>query len=434
MNAPAGKVATAAAPSCDHARYEREIEELSHEILERYEEVNTLYRLTDSFLDMFDEDAILARLLSEAARAVRASSGWIAALGGHGEFSGVARFGESASAVPLDRLRPLAERSIAEGRALLRESRTGPRGAAGPTMAIPLPGKIAPIGVLVLARSSGEEPFRSGEQRLASTVASYGASVIENRRLVLAMKDADRVRGEIEIARRIQTGLLPPEDPKVPGLQVAGMCRPAEDIGGDYFGYTHVSPGRFGITIADVSGHSIGAAIGMVMARCLIQSEAHRISSPSRILTRVNDLLCRDLTDPGMFVTVFLAVYEEDSGQFRYTNAGHNPPLVNRAATGTIETLSGGGPGLGIVPDARYQEFAEMLLPGDAVLLYTDGVTEARSGEGEMFGIGRLREAVGASSGRSAREMVEQIVETVTGWRGGPVFADDLTVVAARKE
>src|SRR5439155_12280380 len=219
----------------------------------------------------------------------------------------------------------------AEGRVLLRDSRSDPRGKRGPTMAIPLPGKIAPIGVLVLARPHGSPPFGSGEQRLAATVASHGANVVENRRLVLAMKDAERVKGEIEIARKIQLGLLPMADPKVPGLQVSGICRPAEDIGGDYFGYAHVSPGRFGITIADVSGHSIGAAIGMVMARCLIQSEAHRSSSPSRIMTRINDLLCRDLTDPGMFVTVFLAVYEEDGASLRHTNAGHNPPLVYRA-------------------------------------------------------------------------------------------------------
>jgi len=86
------------------------------------------------------------------------------------------------------------------------------------------------------------------------------------------------VKGEIEIARRIQLGLLPMEDPKVPGLQVSGICRPAEDIGGDYFGYTHVSPGRFGLTIADVSGHSIGAAIGMVMARL-----PHPVRSPPQL-------------------------------------------------------------------------------------------------------------------------------------------------------
>jgi sigma-B regulation protein RsbU (phosphoserine phosphatase) len=148
----------------------------------------------------------------------------------------------------------------------------------------------------------------------------------------------------------------------------------------------------------------------------------------------VNDLLCRDLTDPGMFVTVFLGVYEEDSAVMRYTNAGHNPPLIDRVTTGSIEMLTGGGVGMGIVPEARYQELSAKLDPGDMVVLYTDGVTEARGASGEQFGLERLQEPVRACRGMSARKTVEEIVSRVTDWRGRPVFADDLTVVAARKE
>jgi len=269
---------------------------------------------------------------------------------------------------------------------------------------------------------------------LVAAVASVGSGVLENRRLALDMKRTERVRGEIDIARRIQQGLLPSEDPKVPGLQVAGLCRPAQDIGGDYFGYAHVCPGRFGIAIADVSGHSIGAAIGMVMARCLIQSEAHQSISPSRIFSRVNALLARDLTDPGMFVTAFLLVYDEASGRIAYTNAGHNPPLLLRASSGNVALLGRGSLALAILPETRYDDRTCTMRPGDMLLLYTDGLTEARSPKGEMFGIDRLTAALQRCRHMGARQTVNAIVEEVTRWRGAPDFVDDLTLVVARKE
>lgn len=431
MNVQAGTLV--GVPSCDHARYESDIEELSLEILERYEEVNVLYRLSDSFRDMFDEEAILARLLNEAAHSVHASSGCVSVLQAGGGFVHSAGFGGREPAANFGVVEPLVRRALEEGRGLSLESQKYDDGFSGPTMIVPLPGKVSPIGALVLWRLADTGPFRSGEQRLVATVAAHGASVVENRRLVLAMNEAMRVKGEIEIARSIQAGLLPSADPDVKGLQVAGVCRPAEDIGGDYFGYTRVSPGRFGITIADVSGHSIGAAIGMVMARCLIQSEAHRVASPARILTRVNELLCRDLGDPAMFVTVFLAVYQEDTGTLTYTNAGHNPALIHRGATHRIERLSGGGPGLGIVTDARYEERSQILNLGDTIVFYTDGITEARSPEGEMFGLERLEEVVARNEHTTARGTVAEIVERIAAWHGGPLFKDDLTVVVARR-
>ena len=300
-------------------------------------------------------------------------------------------------------------------------------------MSVPLPGETAPVGALVLERPVHVEAFRSGDLRLVAAVASVGAGVIENRRLALEMKRAERVRGEIEIARRIQQGLLPSEDPLVLGLEVAGLCRPAQDIGGDYFGYSHVGPGRFGITIADVSGHSIGAAIGMVMARCLIQSEAHLSTSPARIDSRVNELLNRDLTDPGMFVTAFLTVYEEQTGRFHYTNAGHNPPLLYRSGTETIAPLRGGSLGLGILPGTRYHDSVESLWSGDMLVLYTDGLTEARSGAGEMFGLDRLKKTVLECCRMGAREAVDAIVDRVVRWRLAAEFVDDITLVVAKK-
>lgn len=416
----------------EHARLEREIEDLSHEILERYEEVNILYRLCDSFQDIFDEKEILERLLEEASASVHARAGWIA-MAGDTDGSAprvVAPHGAESPAAAAS----LASQAMVENRILTLEGASSALDRGAHLMAVPLPGKTGPIGALVLEKADTDAPFRSGDSRLVAAVAAVGASIVENRRLARHMKEAERVQGEIEIARRIQQGLLPAEDPSVEGLQIAGLCRPAQDIGGDYFGYTHIGPGRFGITIADVAGHSIGAAIGMVMARCLIQSEAHRTESPSRIATRVNELLNRDLTDPGMFVTAFLAVYETGSGRFLYTNAGHNPPLLYRAASKSITALRGASLGLGILSGTRYFERVETLEQGDLLVLYTDGLTEARSPSGEMLGEDRLQQAVASCSAMGAREAVHAIIERATLWRGSPEFADDVTLVVARKE
>jgi sigma-B regulation protein RsbU (phosphoserine phosphatase) len=412
---------------------EREIEDLSQEILERYEEVNILYRLSDSFRDVFDERQILERLLSEAARSVQASAGWISVLTPEGSL---------APPVSLDRGRrgrekeamALAARTIAEIRSITLDGDEDPASPRPALLSVPLPMKSGPMGALVLEKPVRSRGFRASDVSLVAAVASVGSGVLENRRLALDMKRTERVRGEIEIARRIQQGLLPSKDPTVPGLQVAGLCRPAQDIGGDYFGYSHVCPGRFGIAIADVSGHSIGAAIGMVMARCLIQSEAHQSTSPSRIFSRVNELLNRDLTDPGMFVTAFLAVYDEATGRIAYTNAGHNPPLFLRASSGKVTSLERGSLALAIIPGTRYDDSTCTMRPGDVLLLYTDGLTEARSSTGEMFGIARLSEALQRCRHLSARQAVDAIVEDVTRWHGASDFVDDLTLVVARKE
>lgn len=412
---------------------EREIEDLSQEILERYEEVNILYRLSDSFRDVFDEHQILVRLLTEAARSVHASAGWISVLTPDGNLS---------PPVSLDRGRrgrekeamALAARTIAEARSITLESDEDPSSARPELLSVPLWAKSGPMGALVLEKPARSRGFRASDVSLVAAVASVGSGVVENRRLALDMKRTERVRGEIDIARRIQQGLLPSADPTVRGLQVAGLCRPTQDIGGDYFGYSHVCPGRFGITIADVSGHSIGAAIGMVMARCLIQSEAHQSSSPSRIFSRVNELLNRDLTDPGMFVTAFLAVYEEATGRIAYTNAGHNPPLFLHASSGKVTALRGGSLALGILPGTRYVDRASTMRPGDMLVLYTDGLTEARGAEGGMFGVERLTGALRRCRHMGARQAVDAIVGEVTSWRGGSDFVDDLTLVVARRE
>ena len=432
MNLTGG--ATADPQVCDHSHLEREIETLSQEILDRYEEVNILYRLSGVFADMFREDGILDRLLSEAGRAVRGGWGWIAVIDDAGAFAGPGWSAESAASMGRGEIERLALRAIEEGRVVPLDPAAAQDPGCAPAVAVPLPGKNGPIGAMVIGRDSIAGAFRSGEQQLLATIASYGASVVENRRLVQAMKSAERVNGEIEIARQVQVGLLPSADPVVEGLQVSGLCRPAHDIGGDYFGYTHVRRGRIGLMVADVSGHSIGAAIGMVMTRCLLQSEAHRSSSPSTILGRVNELLCRDLGDPGMFVTAFVAVYQEKTGVIRYTNAGHNPPLIHRAATGGAETLSGGGPGLGIIPEATFQECSAKLRSGDILVMYTDGVTEARSPSGRMFELDRLKETVKACCEGTAREIVREIEHRVALWTGGRPLADDLTLVVAKQE
>ena len=170
------------------------------------------------------------------------------------------------------------------------------------------------------------------------------------------------------------------------------------------------------------------------MARCLIQSEAHQSASPSRIASRVNELLNRDLTDPGMFVTAFLAVYEEKTARFHYTNAGHNPPLLYRAANGSITPLRGGSLGLGILPGTRYFDRVDSLQSNDMLVMYTDGLSEARSPQGEMFGADRLKKAVVACSALHARGAVDAILAHVTEWHGAAEFVDDVTLVVARKE
>jgi serine phosphatase RsbU (regulator of sigma subunit) len=226
------------------------------------------------------------------------------------------------------------------------------------------------------------------------------------------------LQNEVAMAAGIQRGLLPTEPPVVPDTDLAGLCLPAANVGGDYYDLILDDEGRLVILIADVAGHSIGSALLMAMARSVLRREVAQGHSPAAVLGATNTAMFGDLVNAGLFITMFCAVYEPATARLTYANAGHNPPVLARAAGGTLELD---------------EELTEEIGPGDALLLYTDGAVEAMGAGDEPFGEERLAETVSAMAPAGAQAMIDAIVGALNDFTGGAHQRDDITMVSLRR-
>ena len=252
---------------------------------------------------------------------------------------------------------------------------------------------------------------------------------------ISAMMDQARRTEELDIARRVQAGLLPSKDPTVPGFDIAGTCLPANEVGGDYYDYFAFSDGRFGLAVGDVSGKGVPAAFCMTLTKGFMEVAAAESREPHDVLIAANGHL-REYLARGTFVTMAYAVIDPESLTVDYARAGHNPPAVlRRGGAPTFVTPSGTALGA-----AEREQFAELITPerlelrnGDAIVLYTDGVTEAMNSSGEQFGEERLLETLAQlHDGRPARALADGLLAAVAEHARNAEQHDDITVVVVR--
>jgi len=235
---------------------------------------------------------------------------------------------------------------------------------------------------------------------------------------------------ELTLARQIQFRYLPTTFPAWNNLQVYGTNQPSKQVGGDYFDVVEVGNDILA-AIADVSGKGVPAALVMSMMQASLRTQAGEGRSPSDMLTRINRLML-ERGETGMFATGFLARLDRETLTLRYTNAGHNPPLLIHA-DGSVEILSRGGLLLGVFEDPRLEEGAVQLTRGDRLLLYTDGVTEARAPDGEFYDEERLADLLrGMPPGLTAEEIAHTVKDHVRAFTGTDDFEDDMTLVVLR--
>jgi phosphoserine phosphatase RsbU/P len=230
---------------------------------------------------------------------------------------------------------------------------------------------------------------------------------------------------ELEEAGLIQRGLLPTTIPQVGGVQLAVAWQPAYGVGGDCFdllGFGQV----LGISIADIAGKGLPAALLMSNLQAAVRAFAQETVAPSSICNSVNRLLCRNMA-PGRFATFCFARIDVAGRRITFSNAGHNPPLLVRA-DGGVEPLSGGGMVLGVFPENTYEQAELPLKPGDRLVFYTDGITEARDTAGEEYGDERLAAAAVKHRGLDADRMKDALIEDVTRFNNG-TFEDDATLI-----
>ena len=235
---------------------------------------------------------------------------------------------------------------------------------------------------------------------------------------------------ELDRAREIQRALLPKTLPQLPGIQLAGAWQPARVVGGDYFDVVRLDSKRLGLCVGDVAGKGISAALLMANLQASFRALATADAPPSAVCAKLNAFLCSNLAT-GKFITLFYGVLDAERRTLTYESAGHCPALLLKKS-GQGEALRGEGAVLGVLPDWTYRDSVASLAPGDKLLLYTDGVTEAESRASEEFGEARLVQAARLAAG-SAENTQRNIMEAVSAFCGEN-FADDATLVVVTLE
>ena len=285
------------------------------------------------------------------------------------------------------------------------------------------------IGVFNL-ESDTEDAYHEGHLELLSAFAVQAGIAVERARMMGELVEQRRLEKELAIAREIQESFLPKSAPQVPGFELAGTARAHAQVGGDYYDWIRVSDNRIGLAIADVSGKGIPAALIMAGFRMSLLAEIRNDFAIRAVMRKVNSLLYES-TDRDKFVTAFYGVLDHKNRVLLFSNAGHNPPILLRA-DGRIEYLHEGGVALGVLPEAHYEERPIALRSGDVLVLYTDGLTEAESPGGELFGQTRLERSIVRLADRDAASILDAIVRTVTEWCGEKGLGDDLTLMVIR--
>jgi serine phosphatase RsbU (regulator of sigma subunit) len=295
---------------------------------------------------------------------------------------------------------------------------------------LPLVTKSGLLGFLVISTKTNGEDFTSEELEMLQNLSAQTALVAENLELLGEKLQKEKLEEQLRVARGIQQGLLPRVIPDLPGIEMASCIKFCLDVAGDYYDIIPLEDGRVVLAIGDVSGKGVGAALLMANLQASLRTAQAMGASLSDSARRINRLVY-DNTPPEMFITFFMLCIDPAGGTVTYVNAGHNPPLLVKEDA-SVRTLEKGGLLFGIIEDAVYEEGLEVLEPGDIVLMYTDGVSEAMNSLEEEFGEKRIaREAISAM-GRSLNEVLSAISDKARDFHGSEEYEDDFTLLAAR--
>jgi sigma-B regulation protein RsbU (phosphoserine phosphatase) len=273
-------------------------------------------------------------------------------------------------------------------------------------------------------------------------VFAFMVENLQNERKMQAERDTllreiERKNTELAIAAEIQQSFLPDTITQIEGYEIAARSVMAKEVGGDFFDViplevVPIGKGQLGVMIADVSGKGIPAALFMALSRIVVRVNAiWYASKPASAIRDANTIISKD-SKSGMFVTLFYGFLDSTTRTFTYVNAGHNPPIHYRAADGTLSELEATGIAMGVLDDAEYTQDTVQLAPGDLVVLYTDGITEAENAELEMFGDSRLEKVIRASRALSSKDIIQEILNAVRSFTGDHPQSDDITLMVIR--
>jgi sigma-B regulation protein RsbU (phosphoserine phosphatase) len=287
----------------------------------------------------------------------------------------------------------------------------------------------AVIGLVYLDSLAMTRPFTEEDARIVTALANVAAAKIENVRLLEQSMEMRRLEEDMRVAAEIQRGLLPGDAPVVSGYGLVGSNRPCRTVGGDYYDFA-LQQGKLMLALGDVSGKGTGAALLMTVLRAAVRGLWNEASVADAV-SRINSTVCQNVT-AGKYITYFMARLDPPTGHVDYVNAGHNPPILVRK-NGEIENLTEGGMVLGLFDSIPYEEGVAELRSGDTLLIFSDGVTETWSAQGDEFGEERLGAVAVRGRGLDAAGLQTEILRELEVFEAGTKATDDRTLIVVKR-
>jgi sigma-B regulation protein RsbU (phosphoserine phosphatase) len=405
-----------------------------------------LYRISQTFNSSLDLDEVLSLVIDEVIAATRAERGFLMLYDARGQVSFRTARGLDQTTIddPSFQIsRSVVERVAESGQPVLtsdaqQDVRLNLRRSVlalglRSILCVPLVLKNAVTGVVYVDNRLQAGIFTPADLDLLSAIAATAAIAIENARLYGVAVEKGRLERELQVARELQSSLLPRAAPQVAGWDFAARWQPAREVAGDYYDFIPgEGPERLGLVIADVTDKGMAAALFMALTRSTVRACLARSATPAAGVAVANQLIASDATN-GMFVTLCYAQINLATGEVTFVNAGHNPPLIYTAADDDWLSLARTGMALGVLAEAPYEQRTHSLASGDFVLLYTDGVTDARNAAGEDFGVKRLQAVVAQNRTAPAAGLLSALERALDEFTGAAAPFDDLTLVIARR-
>ncbi|HVN53594.1 MAG TPA: GAF domain-containing SpoIIE family protein phosphatase [Anaerolineaceae bacterium] len=416
------------------AGQEAQKKSMAAELIDRYRELNLLYHLSEHLVSSPDTLSISKVALAEAVRMIPAATAILLSRpSGQEALEKAAVLGQDYAVISSC---CLIDRVLQSGRAELANAVSAEdyfdqaNGRKISLACAPLKTEKSIQGVILLVDSE-KRVFSAGELKLLNAIGLQIAPALEISRLWQLAIEKAKIEREFQMARRVQESLLPRAMPRFPGWSIGNRWRPARNVSGDFYDLIREDQ-RLGLVIADVTDKGLPAALFMVFIRSAIRSSVNRGSPLAEEISQANRLICQD-SHQGLLATMFYARLSPDTGEMEYVNAGHNPPLYYNAQKNQLQLLARTGVTLGMDAHMSYTSQTIHLLPGDMVLFYTDGVTEAINAAKEQFGLDRLMEVVYQLRACPVEQLLDGVDEALADFTQSLPSFDDITLLALKR-
>ena len=404
-----------------------------------------LYHLSQTFNASLDLDEVLDRVMDEVIETIGAEQGFVALRDKNGKLDFRTARGMEHTTIDHPEFqisRGVIEKVAQQGEAVLTSDAqqddqfSGRRSVMDlrlrSIICVPLKLKDQILGVIYVDNRLQAGIFSEKQLDLLNTIASSAAIAIENARLYQVAVEKGRMERELQMAYRVQSSLIPAHPPAFMGWEFAASWQPAREVSGDFFDFIPCGRDCIGLIIADVTDKGMPAALFMAMTRSILRSSLHQAESPAGGITKANNLICND-SNISMPVTAFYAVSDPHKDEIIYVNAGHNPPLLYRAGEDSPVELTRTGMLLGFMDDAIYEQATITVNPGDFVVLYTDGITDATNADQEFTGMNRFQNAIVENMERSVEQILAGIEKSIREFINGTAPYDDITLLIAKR-